>query len=390
MTTTITLKPIHRTTVTRAEDSDPNFRRCLIENCSTNQAIHVAHVFDREVTAIPRFLESLEWNWNMIRETLNLDTRSNIFFLGASMHQLYQEMKWILLPEKDVVLRFFHEDRFPLKRPEFPEVEASPESEVFRYIFVPVRDMEDICITRQSMDENDKRLIIHKYPFDNFPIITSHIHPKYAILQAGKAIRRGLGWQDKKSLISRYPWLEKAERLYLTWTSFLHHGAEVDPVFNSLRRTEGNHDVSPDSISLGNTPPLRIQALGLSDTPQSSLAPASNTSSDYLSRTTAVHAPVRKTNRRKRSADDNGDSPRPKKRQQLTSAALHVQAESEGLYTAEWTSDRVLSWAQRCRFPSPVPVSVPALAHAPSRPPPSTTNPPLRRSERLKAKLRKS
>lgn len=45
---TLTLKPITDAAIKRAQASDPNSQRCLIENCSKSQAVALAHVFSRE------------------------------------------------------------------------------------------------------------------------------------------------------------------------------------------------------------------------------------------------------------------------------------------------------------------------------------------------------
>lgn len=46
------LKPLSRATIKRAEDADPNSRRCLIENSSTNQGIQAVHVVDRNLSRL--------------------------------------------------------------------------------------------------------------------------------------------------------------------------------------------------------------------------------------------------------------------------------------------------------------------------------------------------
>jgi hypothetical protein len=80
---------------------DPNNGRCLIENCNPARAVEFAHCYPRSLTKESarvssifenadntllssfRQMTSLEYWWDMRFQTLNLDTRYNIF-PGAS------------------------------------------------------------------------------------------------------------------------------------------------------------------------------------------------------------------------------------------------------------------------------------------------------------------
>ncbi|KAF9037578.1 hypothetical protein BJ165DRAFT_1501878 [Panaeolus papilionaceus] len=372
MTINSTFKPITRSAIERAEIADPHSRSCLIENCSRNQAIQVVQVFDREASAIPHIINGLEWNWRMAQGTLNLDTRSNIFFLSASMRQLYVHKKWILLPEKNIVMQYFDKMDFPLTRRKVRHVEGDS----FQYIFVPIQDMQNIYVTRQLMPQENSCYTIHEYPFQDFPLLTSHIHPKYAILQAGSVLRSGLDVRNKSSLMERFPWLDEVEQLYLTWTGVMPREAMDDPIYNSRIPIDQNPSSCPDSDG---TPLHRIQPILSSNTEQ-------NVSS-------SVQAPKPRSNRRKRPVDDDGDSPRPKKRRLLTSSAVEMQKDVDEMDLLEWSSERILNWVRGCRSRSHSPnlapqARSPALSLSP--PPPPLAKPLLRRSEHLKAKLRKT
>lgn len=84
----------------RVLDADPHKGRCLIENCNPTRAVEFAHCYPRSLTKesarVSSFSEMLntilsfscqmtrlEYWWNMKYQTLNLDTRYNIF-PGAS------------------------------------------------------------------------------------------------------------------------------------------------------------------------------------------------------------------------------------------------------------------------------------------------------------------
>ncbi|KAF9037585.1 hypothetical protein BJ165DRAFT_1597308 [Panaeolus papilionaceus] len=376
MNTASILKPTDKSALKRAENRDPNLRRCLIENCSKAQGVQMVHVLERDASLTSHIINGLEWYWRMEQGTLNLDTRSNIFFVGASLHQLYVDKKWVLLPEREVVFQYFDDTRhrFPVLRSDFRHVEG----DTFRYILVPMQDMQDIYISRQSMEENNSTegITIHEYPFEDFPIVTSHIHPKYAILHAGRTLRKGnLGVQQKSALKERFPWLQQVERLYLAWTAFLPLDAEKDSIFNPGAPTipVPSHSV-PD-----NTPLHRIQPLFPSNAPEAEQRGCPT-----------VQPAVRASTHRKRPPDIAIDSPQSKKRRLLTS-----EVENPDMEMLEWTSDQVLHWVKQCSSHSSGPAFIPTpfgtvTVPSPSAPPPSITKPVLRRSERLKAKLRKS
>ncbi|KAF9037600.1 hypothetical protein BJ165DRAFT_1501962 [Panaeolus papilionaceus] len=381
---TLKLKPITNAAKRRAQSADPNLRRCLIENCSKTQAVEVAHVFSRE--SLTYLIEGLEWNWAMKKGTLNLDTRQNIFFLGASMHEMYKNKIWALLPEKDVVYQYFDkEGSCPLKRPKFPQVEG----DTFQYKILPIQDMEDVYITRQTTNSNEP-FAVHDYPFEDLPTITSHVHPKFAILHLGQ-ILRNRGVPTKKTLMQKLPWLEDVSELFTWWTSRVPDYAKNHLPYIDLSSNSPSH--SPESISvLSNrdldTPPRRIQHI-LTVGEGHGYASSHNavTPSETHSGRTSEHCnPAHKAVTKKRSADEELEDPdRFLKRRTLTSGDLKRQDEREDLESVKWTSARISSWARDLCPPPPPPSPLP-----PSPPPLPTIIHPLRRSARLKAKMRRA
>ncbi|PPQ87011.1 hypothetical protein CVT24_002716, partial [Panaeolus cyanescens] len=240
-----------RSAIKRAEDADPNLQRCLIENCSTQMAVQWGHVYDREEGAHRYKMDSLERNWGLIEGSLNLDTRRNVFFVGASLYELYRKHKWSLVPEEMVVSQFFYEGLMgpqPRTRHDFPKLQ----SQTFKYTFLPIKDMEDVCITRQS---EDKTVTIYEHPFSGFPTITSHIHPTFVLLHLANALwHLDTGRYD--AIVEQYPWLDNVDMLHTNWFAEL----PVNTFWPSPRRhklpTTSQVDVQDDPLR---TPPRRLR-----------------------------------------------------------------------------------------------------------------------------------
>ncbi|PPQ99649.1 hypothetical protein CVT24_005227 [Panaeolus cyanescens] len=245
------LADISASAVKRAQNADPNMQRCLIENCSTSMAVQLAHVYDREEAA----MKSLEWSWGLIHGCLNLDTRRNIFFVGASLYEMYKRRRWSLVPEEQVVRQFFYEGgRRPRKRRDFPNLQ----SQTFKYKFLPIRNMEDICITRQS---EDKSVTIHEYPFPDFPTITSHIHPSFVLLHLASALSC-IDRNQHDTLVKQYPWLNKIIELHTSWFARLPDNADQNLTFWPSHQAQSSSTSQPTSDDdISRTPPHRIPVL---------------------------------------------------------------------------------------------------------------------------------
>ncbi len=82
--------------------------------------------------------------------------------------------------------------------------------------------MEDNVITRQDDPQTTgqkKSVTTHHYPFKTLPIIKSHLHPKFAIVNAGQKIQK-LGTTNGKNylrMITDYPILGDVMRVYTAW-----------------------------------------------------------------------------------------------------------------------------------------------------------------------------
>ncbi|GJJ11813.1 hypothetical protein Clacol_006051 [Clathrus columnatus] len=107
-------------------------KRCLIEN-TNNGALHYVHCLSRQLD--PRRINDLEFAW-----------------MSTKFKALWEDYKLILVPE-DCILECYHM--------------AGENDEIF-----PDIDSESL---------KPNHFLFSTFPFQNLGILTSHIHPKYAI-----------------------------------------------------------------------------------------------------------------------------------------------------------------------------------------------------------------
>ncbi|PPR01849.1 hypothetical protein CVT24_001737 [Panaeolus cyanescens] len=312
-----------------------NYQQCLIENCKNSQAIRRFLVFDKETSFRSNIVEALEWSWGLKKGSLNLDAQPrNFIYLGASLHKLYREWKWGLIPEESSVAQFFDEELLMIhERVEFPDVKEM----AFNYTFQPVFDMEEIYVTRQSQ-ENPKHIDIHEYPFDGFPTISTTIDPKYVILHLGEMFYNGiLDVSTKQRLRAKYPYLKRVEKLYVQWTQPIPKNASKDPTY-----------VPPVIDDASSSSASSSEAIYV----QRCLAQSTKSSSSLSANPISTMAPVRAERivlRHDVVADerpfyDTFDEAYGNVAQ-LTQCAVNNQNNRTDLQPAKWTASRISSWA---------------------------------------------
>ncbi|PPQ80315.1 hypothetical protein CVT24_000414 [Panaeolus cyanescens] len=215
-------EPILSTTEKRVTKAAPNQQRCLIENCDNDRAVVLAHVLRRELSLDESLLDSLEWHWGLKKGTINLDTHRNTFFLGASLYELYRQNKWVLLPEDEVLDRYVYDDGEAVVREDFPVFQEK----TFRYRFVPLFDMDDIYLARQSSD-SPSQVDIHEYPFDTLPLLISHVHPMFVLMHTSRVCYSDsiLPMGAVSRFDERYPIVRRLNIIYCAWASMVPDGA---------------------------------------------------------------------------------------------------------------------------------------------------------------------
>ncbi|PPQ76813.1 hypothetical protein CVT24_011656 [Panaeolus cyanescens] len=400
---TIYIEPLTLAAIQRAETADPNGRRCLIENRSRCCAIEVAHVMGRTNAYDSRQIGALEWSWKKEKHTLNLDTRRNVFFCGASLHQLYKERKWALLPEPSDVEQYFGW-AMPFGRNQFP-INNEP---TFQYTFLPLQDMEDVYLTRQrDLDPSDSHgqqkpvVDIYHYPFTDFPKITSHVHPTFAIIHLGSIVSsETFNYEIRMSLYQKYPFLEMLCDLHDKWIGFLPSTAEEDPTYITQSRASEAQDSLSLSPNRDSTPHCRLVAgrieMGMNDevsSNSSSSSPPSAPNSSSSSSTSYSNSsdipnpspprriqPPRASKTKMLKAKTVMTLPRPPiargRTTQLTSQALHTlnyAFKGGRSCRRKWTMNKINAWAKRSK------ASISTIGTLPAPPAPKVRSRPTKR-----------
>ncbi|PPR07812.1 hypothetical protein CVT24_002884 [Panaeolus cyanescens] len=224
----VNIKPFTKGAESRAAEADTNNKRCLIENCSSKRAIKPANAFDRENTRYEKLMAAIEWYTKLQKFTLNLDTRRNVFMVGASLACLYQQKRWGLVPEESIIDRYFNESGTEVRpRNQFPEFTE----ETFTFTFIPLQRMEEVYVTRQTdLPDGKRKVDVHFFPYENFPKVSSHIDPKFHILQIG-SILKDMDEDKRSALLTKYPLLNKICTLFKAWTGPVPKDAENDETY---------------------------------------------------------------------------------------------------------------------------------------------------------------
>lgn len=95
-------------------------------------------------------------------------------------------------------------------------------------------EMVDIPLIRQNNSRPLRKddIAIHLHPFSDLPLLQSHLHPKFVILDAGRKLNLKPEAMDSLSeMTSDLITFRKITRIYAAWTSDLPMGAENDKTF---------------------------------------------------------------------------------------------------------------------------------------------------------------
>ncbi|PPR07168.1 hypothetical protein CVT24_010721 [Panaeolus cyanescens] len=368
------IKNVSKAASKRAQSVDPNSGRCVIENCSNTQGVHAVRVFDCDIEMEPDVLGSLEWAWGMIQGSLSLDTRRNILFVGESVYELYRSKKWALLPMEEDVAQFFDKFRiFTLGRERFPKIER----DTFQYTLLPLDALEDVYLSRQSM-EGARDVTIHDFPYNTFPVITSHVDPRFVILHLSQTVFGDTDVNVRMELIEKYPYLDEAWSLFETWTGGIPTHALKDKTYICHSSGhDGTSTVLVDSTDCdgSRTPVQRNRPL-----PKPTFSMISSASGDEYddeqeeeelimeASSVSYTASLEDSEEANSSIDCVRGLHVNKRHRYLTSVELSIRKENVNMEPLTWTSERISEWAKECT------------------PQASSERPPVRRSTRTRKK----
>ncbi|CAA7270529.1 unnamed protein product [Cyclocybe aegerita] len=248
----------------RVDSVDPNHARCLVENCPPERAVNYCHLVPRRVSWKEEdFMDSVEWYWNLRRGSLNLDTRRNIFRAGSSLHWLHDQHQWALLPPPDIVDIYAHsliDAPAAIRladRKAFPTV---PDG-IYEYRLIPLRDMQNVGISRQSTDNppTPNSFTNYVYPFNEMPPLRSHIHPKFAILEFGRKLKK-MSTAALVNALRHTPALADIYVIYEAWTRGVPSEDEDAESYKPAPSDDDDQDMDPDFDGASiQTPAGRVQ-----------------------------------------------------------------------------------------------------------------------------------
>jgi hypothetical protein len=124
--------------------------------------------------------------------------------------------------------------------------------------------MDRAPITRQTVRPSDPETMVpddfvtHVYPYPSFPLLTSHLHPKFAIVEAGRKLATSASTYLPQ-LIVDYPILSSILILYVAWTRDPPPAAGQDSSF-SVPYNEDDDDYDydePNDSDYGGRTPVR-------------------------------------------------------------------------------------------------------------------------------------
>ncbi|KAH7884846.1 hypothetical protein F5I97DRAFT_1509676 [Phlebopus sp. FC_14] len=173
----------------RARKAAPHQGRCLITNL--NEAIQICHVVPKRTTK--DVMKKLEDAWDMPEQSFNLHTRFNLFPLRADWHFLFDNCKWMLVPQMNVLEEL---DKLTNKtRRTRCNPLAKYRRRLFTYDLLPFPGLEGpICRFQQSPNAGiSTPHATYYYPFEGLGPLQSHINPQYAVFDCGRKLAKTSG-----------------------------------------------------------------------------------------------------------------------------------------------------------------------------------------------------
>ncbi|GJJ12744.1 hypothetical protein Clacol_006989 [Clathrus columnatus] len=249
--------------------------KCLIENTDGHNQVQYVHCLPP--TTNSSILDFLEYHWNLDRGTLNVDSRENVIRLSPKFQYLFENKLMFLLPEPHIINLYYEAATARLtpaqRRASFPE-------RTYQYRLIAHPYMKRVPIHRQrdsSIENDDSALVFtdfafHSYPYDRFPVIVSHVHPRYVIYNAGQKISRNC-----RTYLEEFPSLALdilgVKDTYEAWTS----APKYNDPFLETKMAPQDVDIDSDSNA---TRKRRARTKPQKQNPQTANRPSKRTTKD--------------------------------------------------------------------------------------------------------------
>ena len=217
---------------------------------------------------------------------------------------------------------------------------------------------------------------IHRYPYSSMPPLESHVHPKFAIFDAGRKLKMLFEESESNQILNKvvedYPSLSKIQRLYRVWiqpppNASRNDTSYIDPNFELV--SDPPEDISSDGSEY-DAPKRARTLLGRGDgfyLRQKTRSMAAGEQAGNGDGTQAGNAQAGKGDRAQvGNVDDNGarggkrgcggkrGRKAPKKRKVLSESFTHNQHRlsevtlsriNQQFEEAAWTADRIREWS---------------------------------------------
>ncbi|KAH7884773.1 hypothetical protein F5I97DRAFT_1499981 [Phlebopus sp. FC_14] len=233
----------------RAREAAPHQGRCLITNL--NEAIQICHVVPKKTTK--DVMKKLEDAWDMPEQSFNLHTRFNLFPLRADWHFLFDNCKWMLVPQMNVLKEL---DKLTEKTGRSRRNPFLYRGTMFTYHLLPFPELEGpIC---RFGDHRIRGIptshATYYYPFEDLGRLQSHINPQYAAFDCGQKLKditaanvvklqqilRKVSGGNKNIATLR---IQSVLELYQRWM-----GLAAEPIPDSVDRTSSGSEGGGDDV----------------------------------------------------------------------------------------------------------------------------------------------
>ncbi|KAF8550575.1 hypothetical protein OG21DRAFT_1499702 [Imleria badia] len=164
----------------RERDTDPDQGRCFITNRPTPLRLYhlVSQATDRET------ITRLEYVWELGHRQFDLDAKHNVLHLRADWLILFDDSRWILVPEVKIIQdlkKIYLTDKHPTSN-----LPMQFENQTFNYYVVPAPSLREPICRFPDVDGDAHKT--HVPPYSELGPLTSHIHPYYVIFNSGRKI----------------------------------------------------------------------------------------------------------------------------------------------------------------------------------------------------------
>ncbi|KAF9446053.1 hypothetical protein P691DRAFT_784388 [Macrolepiota fuliginosa MF-IS2] len=206
--------------IASAQGIEPVQATCLlsldknyIQTCVISKTLH------------PEAVTQLEYIWGYKYNTLNLDTRYNLFHpllsVNPTLHAAFDAGTLALLPHlEDMIPLYNHFIDLAKKGSQLPKITPKiyKGKKLFEYTLLYLDTAPRLYIVRGNFTDGRT---CHDPPFSSFPTITSHVHPHLVVFNLGEKLRR-LQPLDRELVEDRTPGqvqkgMKLAALLYASW-----------------------------------------------------------------------------------------------------------------------------------------------------------------------------